>query len=397
MTPRALTACAAIAVCIAASAQETPKSATASACLAPATWYSLAGGKPRALAQAEILNDAVGREVVLLGESHNDFDHHQWQLQTLASVYLLRPRMVIGFEAFPRRVQPVLDQWVAGNLTQRQFLERVEWEKIWNVPAALYLPLFQFARLNRIPMAALNVDKKLTEEISKKGWDGVPAEQKEGVSRPAPATRAYEEYLFEVYKQHVHDKGSAAPNRSDAGFRRFGESQTTWDRAMAEALARHLKGERESRPLVVGIMGSGHVRNGYGVAHQLRDLGVTGIAALLPLEAETPCSDIKTALADAVFALPVAPREKPAPPRLGVQLEMRDKNVAIAAVTPSSLAEQSGIRAGDVVVSVAGAPVSSMASVTAAVREQPAGTWLPIQVRRGESTIDLVIKFPPKT
>jgi len=80
-----------------------------------------------------------------------------------------------------------------------------------------------------------------------------------------------------------------------------------------------------------------------------------------------------------------------------VQLEMRDKNVAIAAVTPSSLAEQSGIRAGDVVVSVAGAPVSSMASVTAAVREQPAGTWLPIQVRRGESTIDLVIKFPPKT
>ncbi len=83
--------------------------------------------------------------------------------------------------------------------------------------------------------------------------------------------------------------------------------------------------------------------------------------------------------------------------RLGVQLEMRDKNVAIAAVTPSGLAEQSGIRAGDVVVSVAGAPVSSMASVIAAVREQPAGTWLPIQIRRGDSTIDLVIKFPPKT
>ena len=163
---------------------------------------------------------------------------------------------------------------------------------------------------------------------------------------------------------------------------------------MAEALARHLKGERESRPLVVGIMGSGHVRNGYGVAHQLRDLGVTGIAAFLPLDADTPCSEIKTALADAVFALPAAPREKPAPPRLGVQLEMRDKNVAIAVVTPASLAEQSGIRAGDVVVSVAGAPVSSMASVTAAVREQPAGTWLPIQVRRGESTIDLTIKFP---
>ena len=30
-----------------------------------------------------------------------------------------RPDMVIGFEMFPRRVQPVLDSWVAGNLTVR--------------------------------------------------------------------------------------------------------------------------------------------------------------------------------------------------------------------------------------------------------------------------------------
>ena len=154
------------------------------------------------------------------------------------------------------------------------------------------------------------------------------------------------------------------------------------------------EGERESPSSSASWLG--HARNGYGVAHQLRELGVTGIAAFLPLEADTPCSEIKPALAEAVFALPVAPREKPPPPRLGVQLEMRDKNVAISAVTPSSLAEQSGIRAGDVIVSVAGAPVSSMASVIAAVREQPAGTWLPIQVRRGESTIDLVIKFPSK-
>ncbi|MEN3353234.1 MAG: hypothetical protein V7640_1392, partial [Betaproteobacteria bacterium] len=130
------------------------------------------------------------RDVVLIGEHHDDPDHHLWQLQTLAALHLLRPQMVVGFEVFPRRVQPVLDDWTAGRLTQQQFLERVEWDKIWNVPAALYLPLFHFARLNRIPIAALNVERTLTSGISRNGWDAIPETQREGVSRAAKASSA---------------------------------------------------------------------------------------------------------------------------------------------------------------------------------------------------------------
>jgi uncharacterized iron-regulated protein len=218
--------------------------------------------------------------------------------------------MVIGFETFPRRVQPVLDQWTAGHLTPRQFLERVEWEKIWTVPAALYLPLFEFARLNRIPMAALNVDRTLTMEISRNGWNAVPEEQREGVSRAAPALRPYEDSLFEVFKHHSTGDDKRSPSRDDPGFRRFVEAQTTWDRAMAEALASRLGAPGTSRPLVVGIMGSGHVQHGYGVPHQLRDLGIENSATLLPIDASTPCAELNPALADAVFALPADPRDE---------------------------------------------------------------------------------------
>ncbi|MCK7515243.1 MAG: ChaN family lipoprotein [Desulfobacterales bacterium] len=56
------------------------------------------------------------REAVLLGEQHDDADHHRWQLQMLAALHAQRPNMVIGFEMFPRRVQPALDRWVAGEL-----------------------------------------------------------------------------------------------------------------------------------------------------------------------------------------------------------------------------------------------------------------------------------------
>jgi uncharacterized iron-regulated protein len=366
------------------------------ACLSPAKWYALDGAKPRAVPEAEIVSDMARREVVLLGEQHDDADHHSWQLQTLAALHTVRPDMVIGFEAFPRRVQPELDRWTAGELGTSEFLKRVEWDKVWGFPAELYLPLLQFARINRIPVVALNVERSLTEAVGAKGWDALTPQQREGLTRPAAPPRAYEASLFDVYKEHARGRttGSAASIK-DPVFRNFVEAQTTWDRAMAEALATVVKAPGGARPLAIGIMGAGHVRGGHGVVHQLRDLGVTRVGTLLPVPADSDCVELVAPLADAVFALPAARDETP-PPRLGVRLELRNGAVTIAAVEPGSLAARSGLQAGDVVLSAAGAPAASASSVTRAVRNALAGTWLPLQVRRGPSTTEIVIKFPPK-
>jgi hypothetical protein len=303
--------------------------------------------------------------------------------------------MVIGFEAFPRRVQPVLDRWIAGELDSARFLREVEWEKVWNMPPDLYLPLLNFARIKRIPIVALNVDKSLTEAISARGLEAIDIKQREGVSRPAAPPQAYEEQLFSVFREHGAARTSKTPlERSDPRFRNFVEAQTTWDRAMAEALATRAKGA--ARPLAVGIMGAGHVRGGYGVVHQLRDLGITKVGTLLPLDVATDCSDVNSDTADAVYVLPSVARNETPPPRLGIRLELRDKAVTIAAVDKGSLAERSGLNAGDVVVSIAGAPAVSIADVTGAVRTSAPGMWLPLQVRRGASTIEVLVKFPPK-
>jgi uncharacterized iron-regulated protein len=389
---------ASIGLCAVALAQSIDKPAARSGCLAPAAWHTLAAGKPRATPASELISDMAKRDVLLLGEQHDDPDHHHWQLQTLAALHAVRPSMVIGFESFPRRVQPVLDSWIAGELTARQFLERVEWEKVWSFPPELYLPLFQFARVNRIPMIAINVERSLTKAVSDKGWDALPESQKEGVTRAAPAPASYENLLFEVFTQHTQLPGRSAPkpSRDDPAFRNFLESQLTWDRAMAEALASRAQGAGAQRPLVVGIMGGGHVRHGHGVPHQLRDLGVKNIGTLLPLDVSTACSELSGGLADAVFALPPRAREKAPPPRLGVRLEQGEQGVRIAAITAGSLADTSGLQAGDHILTVAGAPATTT-SVVAAVRAQPAGTWLPVQVRRAQDTLEIVIKFPGRT
>lgn len=369
----------------------------ASSCVNPSTWTSLEREPFGTVAAANVMEDMTKRDVVLLGEYHDDADHHRWQLQVLSDLYLLRPNMVIGFEMFPRRVQPALDRWVAGELTVKQFLEQSEWNKVWNTPPELYLPLFEFARLNRIPMVALNVDSALSKAIRAKGWDAIPNSQREGVGKPAPPPDAYRNFLFEIYRMHLASHGTAQDKvrMSDSAFRRFVESQTTWDRAMAEALAQRARpGQANASSLVVGIIGAGHVRFGQGVAHQLRDLGIRNVGALLAVPHDADCKDIRSGLASAVFALPPQAREKQAPPRLGVQLDDSAGAVRIVNVSAGSLAEQTGLKADDRLLEVAGTPVKAAAQVAQSVRNQPAGTWLPMRIQRGAEALDIVVKFP---
>lgn len=377
----------------------------AAACLAPAVWAVPESTRPRNDHPTAILAAMANRDVVLLGEHHDDVDHHRWQLQTLAVLHAHRPEMVIGFEMFPRRLQPVLDRWVAGELSDTEFLTQVEWEKVWNMPPELYLPLFQFARLNRIPMVALNVDSQLNKATVARGWKAIPAEEREGVGNPALPPTAYVDFLFDIHRQHVFMRGHATSksekaDKSDADFLNFVDSQLLWDRAMAEALARPLTSQAEvdkRRPLVVGIMGSGHIRYGHGVPHQLRDLGVDKIGTLLPVSAALPCAELPYGLADAVFAVPPRPTDPIPPPRLGVRLETHPEGTRILVVTAGSLAESTGLLADDIIVEAAGAPAPKMAMVISTIRNLPPGTWMPLKVKRGDETLDVVVKFPAKS
>jgi S1-C subfamily serine protease len=128
----------------------------------------------------------------------------------------------------------------------------------------------------------------------------------------------------------------------------------------------------------------------------LRALGVRDIAVLLPWDAQQDCDQLKPGLADAVFGT-VAPATPPSPdrPRLGVALERGASGVAVREVVRGSIAERAGVRAGDVLMQVAGRAVAETDDVVAAVQRQAPGTWLPLTVKRGDQLVELVARFPP--
>ena len=250
----------------------------------------------------DVLVALAKRGVVLLGESHNDAEHHRWQLHTIAALFSHRSDMVLGFEMFPRRVQPVLDRWSKGELNETAFLREVDWPQIWGFAGELYLPLFHFARVHRLPMLALNIDRATNRRVAAQGLASVPSAEREGVGDPAPASSSYRDRLFEWFKKHP----AAGPDARAASerFERFVGAQQFWDRAMAEVIAgaRH-----DGGPLIVGIMGSGHVEFGDGVPHQLAALGVRDVATALPWRADTDYPIHDPPIADVLFGVASPP------------------------------------------------------------------------------------------
>ena len=260
----------------------------------PGQWLDPATGA--ALAHDAVLRAAAAQDLVLLGETHDVREHHVWQLSTLAGLLALRPNLVAGFEIFAARVQPALDRWSAGELSESALLEATGWHQRRRLDPELYLPLFRVARLHRLPMLALNVDRSLVAEVGRAGWAAIPPDLRQGVGDPAPASNAYRERLADHFRAHrgqVPDGG--------ARFARFVEAQLTWDRAMAEALARGHP--RPGTPLVVGLIGSEHLRHREGVPHQLADLGIDKVAVLLPRDVREGCQGSVPGEADALFIL----------------------------------------------------------------------------------------------
>jgi uncharacterized iron-regulated protein len=416
--PRAvfLSACLVVATIGMARAQtnHTTGPAAAPACpTAHGGWIDVKTGQ--SIDRAALFRDLVAKKpVVVLGESHTDPDHHQWQLQTLAALYGGGANLVIGFEAFPRRLQSVLDDWVAGKLTDEAFLKASEWRQVWGYDAALYMPLFQFARLNRIPMIALNVERKLVSQVGQQGWDGVPVAEREGLSDPAPASVDYQRELAHVYlMKKAMPPGATTPTAqtqppkepdeaavteatTQPEFKRFVAAQQTWDRAMAQALADAKRKFPDAT--VVGILGSGHVEGGYGVPHQLKDLGIAEPATFIPVAAEETCGLIGSGFADAVFTLQRSDEGAPPPdrPRLGVLLGEGDGGPRISRVVGGSVAEAAGLKAGDDVVRAAGLETRRADELVEIVGRQAPGTWLPLSIKRDGQEIDMVAKFPAR-
>lgn len=204
----------------------------------------------------QMIGDLEDARVIFIGELHDRLAHHRAQLQVIRTLHQSGQPVAIGLEMVRQKSQDDLDRWVAGEMSERQF--RRVFEENWGM-WPLYEEILKYARKERIPLVALNIDREITRQVAQNGFDSLHPEQIEEL----PGVRCdiddtYRQYIRRTLGVHAHD---------GASFENFCEAQMVWDTTMAQNLLAYLQ-QNPQRQVVV-LAGSGHAWK-HGIPEQLR-------------------------------------------------------------------------------------------------------------------------------
>jgi len=244
-------------------------------------------------------------DVLFVGEVHDDPTAHALQdslfRRMQAQADSAGRALALSLEMFERDVQPVLDEYLAGTISERHFIQDA---RAWPNYAQAYRPLVEAARTAGHPVLAANAPRRYVNLVAQEGpaaledlstwataW--LPPLPYPG---PTPAYRQKWTDLMRTAMPPGHGSGSAssdsthasesphstadaeaqagedarAPSNPHAGgaMSTMLQAQSLWDAAMAHAIARHLLDHPGS--LVMHVTGGFHVSQGTGTPDALR-------------------------------------------------------------------------------------------------------------------------------
>jgi uncharacterized iron-regulated protein len=195
--------------------------------------YRLVDGQSAAPLDEAALDERLrAARVIYVGEEHPNPHHHAVEIDLLERVWRIDPDVALGLEMLPRTLQPALDDYLAGKLDERAFLDAVDWPHTWGYPFGLYRPLLAFCRAHHLRAFALNAPRALAHAVAQRGLDGLSADEKAQLPELQPGPEPHREMVREAFGAHPHDG-----KFNDAKFERFYAAQLVWDETMAERAA----------------------------------------------------------------------------------------------------------------------------------------------------------------
>jgi uncharacterized iron-regulated protein len=213
---------------------------------------------------------------VLLGERHDNLDHHRLQAEVVSALGQRGSKPALVFEMLEVEQQAELDQALAAHFASLQSVaEAVDWGRSGWPPFCAYEPLFDAALRLKLPIHAGNLAKADARGLVKHGSSALPAERAAELhlhqELPEQLTRALHDELRVSHCGHLPE--SMLPGMALA------------QRARDAQMARVLASLPEPQSAVL-IAGAGHVRRDRGVPLHLERFGAEGgVVSLAFLEA----------------------------------------------------------------------------------------------------------------
>ena len=214
--------------------------------------------KAAAVSFEDLVEDLKSRKVIYVGETHTSREDHKIQLKVIQALYKKFPDLAVGMEMFDHSYQDVLDQWSAGKLDQKEFLQKVHWYANWRFDFSLYQDVMVFIKENRLRLVGLNVPNHIPPKIREGGIDSLRDDEKKHLPGQINfSNKAHRDYIQNIFEKHKHHF------RGQVEFENFYAAQSVWEDAMAEAVARNL-----NHGVMVVLAGNGHIQFKYGIPNR---------------------------------------------------------------------------------------------------------------------------------
>lgn len=237
----------------------------------------------------QVLSNVKPGSVVIVGEIHNNFRHHDNEIAVMNALSSLGLKVSVGLEFFEARHQNLVDLFLEQNLTEAEFTRLIAWR---GQPFSDYRRQALYARQSGGRTLALNAPRELTTRISQVGIKGLTAAE---AALLPPEWRIgnalYRERFNASMKNHV----------PAAALERYFEAQSTWDETMAHSVRLFQASPLGQQPdsVLVVVVGDFHAAYGGGLPDRLRARGAPDVHVLSQLS--------RTGLTDEALRAEAAP------------------------------------------------------------------------------------------
>jgi uncharacterized iron-regulated protein len=208
-------------------------------------------GARRFIEPEQLMERAAAAHFVLLGEIHDNAEHHRIQLRVLQDLLRRGKRPALAMEQYDLDQQDSLD---AARQDRRELADLMR--KSWDEP--LYRPLVELAVRENLPVIAANASRELLRTISRNGFAALGDNAAARYALDDTWTPARQEQLVEDVKEGHCGK---VP---DHVVEVIAKAQRARDALMADAIL------RAGPAGAVAILGNGHARTDLGVPLYLR-------------------------------------------------------------------------------------------------------------------------------
>jgi uncharacterized iron-regulated protein len=192
---------------------------------------------------------------VLLGEKHDNADHHRLQAWLLRELISHGRRPAVGFEMFDMDQSPTLERHLrAAPKDAVGLAEAVNWRQSGWPDWALYQPIAEAALGAGLPIAATNLPRSTTQAVAREGVSALDPVfvERYGLAVP-PSPEMYTAMVNEMRESHCG-------HVSEAVVTAMIHVQRARDAQMADSIVAAAKVDG-----AVLIAGAGHVRKDRGV------------------------------------------------------------------------------------------------------------------------------------